>query len=75
MFAKNWVQHDQGGAIGLSFKLFDWFFDVVLVIGVIGERIVVQTYAHTSNITNSSDERDQTNKHTIFRNKLGFMLI
>ena len=73
MFAKNWVQHDQGGAIGLAFKLFDWFFNVVRVLGVIGERVVVQTYARTSNVTNSSDERDQTNKHTTFGNKLGFM--
>ena len=73
MFAKNWVQHDQGGAIGLAFKLFDWFSHVVRVLGVIGERVVVQTYARTSNVTNSSDERDQTNKHTTFGNKLGFM--
>jgi len=73
MFAKNWVEHDQGGAIGLAFKLLDWFFHVVRVLGVIGERVVVQTYARMSNVTNISEERDQMNKHTTFRNKLGFM--
>ena len=45
------------GAIGLAFKFFDWFFHVVRVLGVIGERVVVQTYARTSNVTNGSDER------------------
>ena len=73
MFMKIWVQHDQGGAIRLAFKFIDLIFHVVRVLGVIGERVVVQTYARTSNITNSSDERDQTNKHTTFGNKLGFM--
>ena len=73
MFAKIWVQHDQGGAIGLAFKLFDWFFHVVWVLEVVGERIVVRTYARTSNVTNGSDECDQTNKHTTFRNKHEFM--
>ena len=40
------------GAIGLAFKLFDWFFYVVRVFGVVVERVVVRTYAHTSNVTN-----------------------
>jgi hypothetical protein len=70
MFAKIWVQHDQGEAIGLAFKLFDWFFHVVRVLGIVVERGVVRTYARTSNITNGSDERDQTNKHTTFGIKL-----
>jgi hypothetical protein len=61
MFAKIWVQHDQGGAIGLAFKLVDRFFHVIWVFGVIIERGVVRTYARTSNVTNGSDERDQTN--------------
>ena len=73
MFMKIWVQHDQGGAIGLAFKLFDEFFFVIQVLGVVIERVVVRTYARTSNVTNSSDERDQTNKHTTFRNKHEFM--
>jgi len=57
MFAKNWVQHDQGGAIGLAFRFFDGFFLVVRVFGVVVERGVVRTYARTSNVTNGSDER------------------
>ena len=48
MFAKIWVQHDQGGAIGLAFKLFDWVFFVIQVFGVVVERGVVRTYARTS---------------------------
>ena len=57
MFAKIWVQYDQGGAIGLAFKLFDEFFFVIQVLGVVIERVVVRTYARTSNVTNGSDER------------------
>ena len=48
MFAKIWVQHDQGGAIGLAFKLFDWVFFVIRVFGVLIERGAVRTYARTS---------------------------
>ena len=69
MFAKIWVQQNQGGAIGLAFKLFDWFF-VVGVFWVVVERGVARTYVRTSNVTNGSDEHDQTNKHTTFENKL-----
>ena len=47
MFAKIWVQHDQGGAIGLAFKLIDWVFFIIWVFGVIVKRDVVQTYART----------------------------
>ena len=61
MFAKIWVQHDQGGAIGLAFKLVDWVFFVIRVFGVVVERGVVRTYARTSNVTNGLEERDQTN--------------
>ena len=72
MFAKNWVQHDQGGAIGLAFKLFDGFFFVIQVLGDVVECVVVRTYARTSNVPNDSDNRDQntTIKQTIFGNKL-----
>ena len=73
MFAKIWIQYDQGGAIGLAFKLFDWFFYIVRVLEVVGKRIVVRTYARASNVTNGSDECEQTNKHTTFRNKHEFM--
>ena len=72
MFMKNWVQHDQGGAIGLAFKLFDWFFHIVRVFGVFVERDVVRTYARTLDVTNGSSDRDQniTNKQATFGNKL-----
>ena len=36
------------GAIGLAFKLFNWIFQVVRVLGVIAERVVVRIYARTS---------------------------
>ena len=65
-----WVQYDHGGAIGLAFELVNWFFHVVRVLRIVVERGVVRTYARMSNITNGSDERDQTNKHTTFGNKL-----
>ena len=52
MFMKNWVQHDQGGAIGLAFKFFDLVFNVVSVFWVVAELGVVRTYARTSNVTN-----------------------
>ena len=48
MFAKIWVQHDQGGAIGLAFKLIDLAFFIIRVFGVVVERGVVRTYARTS---------------------------
>ena len=48
------------GAIGLAFKLFDMFFHVVRVRGVVVELGVVRTYARTSDVTNYSDKRDQT---------------
>ena len=48
MFAKIWVQHDQGGAIGVAFKLVDWVFFVIRVFGVVVERGAVRTYARTS---------------------------
>ena len=72
MFAKIWVQHDQGGAIGLAFKLFDEFFFVIQVLGVVIERVVVRTCARTSNVTNGSDDCDRKTKikQTMFRNKL-----
>ena len=70
MFAKIWVQHDHGGVIGLAFKLVVWLFHVVRVLGVDVKRGVVRTYARTSNVTNDSDDRDQTSKHTTFGNKL-----
>ena len=52
MFMKIWVQHDQGGAIGLAFKFFNLIFHVVRVLCVVVEFGVVRTYARTSNITN-----------------------
>ena len=61
MFMKIWVRHDQGGAIGLAFKLIEWFFNVVRVFGIVVERGVVRTYARTLNVTNGLDECDQTN--------------
>ena len=70
MFEKIWVQQNQGGAIGLAFKLVDGFFFVIRVFGVVVECGIVRTYARTSNVTNGSDEHDQTNKHTTFENKL-----
>ena len=45
---KFWVQYDQGGAIGLAFKLVDGFFLVIQVFGVVIERDVIRTYARTS---------------------------
>ena len=37
------------GAIGLAFKLFDWIFLVVRILGVVVERVViVRIYAQTS---------------------------
>ena len=36
------------GAIGHAFKLFDWIFHVVRVLGVVAERVVVRIYARTS---------------------------
>jgi len=36
------------GAIGLAFKLFNWIFHVVRVLGVVAERVVVRIYARTS---------------------------
>ena len=59
MFAKTWVQYDQGGVIGLAFELVDGFFFVIRVFGIVVERSVVWTYARTSNVTNGSDDRDQ----------------
>ena len=35
MFVKLWVQHDQGGAIGLASGLVDGFFLVVWVLEVV----------------------------------------
>ena len=72
IFVKLWVQHDQGGGIGLAFKFVDGFFLVIWVFGVVVERGVVRTYARTSNVPNDSDNRDQntTIKQTIFGNKL-----
>ena len=43
------------GAIGLAFKLFDLFFHVVRLLGVVVKLGVVRTYARTSNVTNYSD--------------------
>ena len=62
------------GAIGLAFKLFDLFFHVVRVLGVVVELGVVRTYARTSIVTNYSDECDQNtlNKQTTFENKVLF---
>ena len=48
MFMKIWVQHDQGGVIGLAFKLVVWLFHVVRVLGVDVKRGVVRTYARMS---------------------------
>ena len=50
------------GAIGLVFKFFDLILHVVRVLWVVVELGVVRTYARTSNVTNYSDKRDQTNK-------------
>ena len=47
MFAKNRVQHDQGGAIGLAFKLVVKFFLVVRVLEIVVKFVVVRTYART----------------------------
>ena len=41
MFAKTWVQYDQGGVIGLAFELVDGFFFVIWVFGIVVERSVV----------------------------------
>jgi hypothetical protein len=41
MFAKTWVQYDQGGAIGLAFELVDGFFFVIRVFGIVVECSVV----------------------------------
>ena len=41
IFVKLWVQHDQGGAIGLAFGLVVGFFLVVRVLGVVVKLIVV----------------------------------
>jgi len=41
MFVKLWVQHDQGGAIGLAFRLIDRFSLVVRVFGVVVVCVVV----------------------------------
>ena len=60
MFMKIWVQHDQGGVIGLAFKFFDLIFHVVRVLWVVVELGVVRTYARTSNVTNYPDEHNQT---------------
>ena len=48
---KIWVQHDQGGAIGLAFRFFDGFFFVVRVFGVVIELGVVRTYARMSKVS------------------------
>ena len=45
---KFWVQHDQGGMIGLAFGLADRFFLVVQVLGVVIKRVVIYTYVRTS---------------------------
>ena len=74
MFAKIWVQHDQGGAIGLAFKLVDRFFLIVRVFGVIVERGVVRSYARTLNVTNGSDERTQTQQSSKQLFKMNFDL-
>jgi len=74
MFAKTWVQYDQGGAVGLAFELVDGFFFVIRVFGIVVECSIVWTYARTSNVTNSSDERvkNTTNKQTMIENKILF---
>jgi len=41
MFAKTWVQYDQGGVIRLAFELIDGFFFVIRVFGIVVERSVV----------------------------------
>ena len=48
------------GAIGLAFKFFVLIFYVIRVLWIVVEFGVVRTYARTSNVTNSSDEREQT---------------
>ena len=50
------------GEIGLVFKFFDLILHVVRVLWVVVELGVVLTYARTSNVTNYSDKRDQTNQ-------------
>jgi hypothetical protein len=71
---KFWVQPNQGGAIGLAFKLVNGFFLIVRVFEVVVERGDVRTYARTLNVTNGSDERTQTQQSSKQLFKMNFDL-